>query len=284
MNQLMSIHEIITPKPQLPVYFDIYHTYNQIIPNHWHNHVEILYIFEGTNHIVLNEEKYILHQNDLFVVNSGDIHFTRSLGASKVLLLQIPYELLEKCVEHFDRIQFRQYYPYKKLKENPIYQKMISHLLNLANLYVQAEEGYQFLFISELYQFLHILYGNYSILKDPAKDNKSTKHLGRLKKIIDYVEQHYQEPIPLEQVASLVALNPEYFCRFFKKHMGLTFMKYVNLVRLARIHNDILQTDDSITIIQERHGFTNYKLFNHMFKEAYGCTPSKLRAKHIRHK
>ena len=89
-------------------------------------------------------------------------------------MLQIPYELLEQCVEHFDRIQFRQYYPYKKLNEYPIYQKMISHLLNLANLYVQAEEGYQFLFISELYLFLHILYGNYSILKDPAKDTNQT--------------------------------------------------------------------------------------------------------------
>lgn len=101
--------------------------------------------------------------------------------------------------------------------------------------------------------------------------------LTRLKDIITYVERHYMEPLSLSDISDRFALNPEYFCRFFKKNMGFTFLEYVNMVRLSHIYSDLMQTGDSITQIMERHGFINYKVFNRMFKEVYGCLPSKVR-------
>jgi AraC-like DNA-binding protein len=274
----MPNHEIILPKAGLPVYFDIYKFDNQLIPSHWHNHLEVLYIFQGTMHIVRNDEKYTINQNDLFVVNSGDIHLTRSPGSIEILLLQIPYELLSQSVFEYNMIRFREYYPGHELIEDPVFQEIIHHLLTMRTLYEQGEDGYQFLFNSNLNLFLHALYSHYAIRQNLEEKNKATKHIERLKEIIDYVEQNYMDPISLKEASSLVALNPEYFCRSFKKYTGFTFMEYVNMVRLTHIHSDILNTDDNITIIQERHGFTNYKVFNRMFKEAYGCTPSKLRS------
>lgn len=274
----MPTHEIIAPKAGLPVYFDICKSNNQLIPSHWHNHLEVLYILEGTMHILRNDEKYTINQNDLFVVNSGDIHLTRSSGSVEFLLLQIPYELLSQSIDQYNSIRFREYYPQSELKEDPVFQKMIHHLLAMKMLYEQGEDGYQFLFNSNLNLFLHTLYSHYAIRQNLEENNKAAKYLSRLKEIIDYVEQNYMEPISLKEAASLAALNPEYFCRSFKKYTGFTFMEFVNLVRLTHIHSDILNTGDSITTIQERHGFTNYKVFNRMFKENYGCTPSKLRS------
>jgi AraC-like DNA-binding protein len=274
----MPNHEIIAPKAGLPVYFDIYKTYNQLVPSHWHNHLEVLYIIQGTMHMVRNDEKYTLQQQDLFLVNSGDIHLTRSPQHVEVLLLQIPYELLSHAVSSYKLIRFKEYYPESELKETPAFQKMIQHLLTMKTLYQQGEDGYQFLFNSNLNLFLHTLYKNYALSENLEEKNKASKHLSRIKEILDYVEHNYMEPLSLSDVASLAALNPEYFCRSFKKYTGFTFMEYVNLVRLTHIHRDLLHTEDNITRIQERHGFTNYKVFNRMFKEAYGCTPSKLRA------
>lgn len=274
----MLNHEIIAPNAGLPVYFEIHKTYNHMVPSHWHNHVEILYILQGTMHIVRNDEKYTINKNDLFVVNSGDIHLTRSPGNLEILLLQIPYELLNYSIDRNKTIRFREHYPQYELNDNSVFHKMVQHLLTMKMLHEQREDGYHFLFNSNLNLFLHTLYTNYASRQNLQEENRTAKHLMRLKEIIDYVEQNYSEPLNLKEVASLVALNPEYFCRSFKKYTGFTFMEYVNLVRLTHIHSDLLDTDDSITVIQERHGFTNYKVFNRMFKEAYGCTPSKLRA------
>jgi AraC-like DNA-binding protein len=274
----MLNHEIIAPNAGLPVYFGIHKTYNHLVPSHWHNHIEVLYILQGTMHIVRNDEKYTINENDLFVVNSGDIHLTRSPGNLEILLLQIPYEFLNHSIAWNNLIRFREYYPQSVLSEDPLFQKMVRHLLTMKTLHEQQEDGYQFLFNSNLNLFLYILYSHYAIRENLEEKNKAAKHLSRLKEILDYVEQNYREPLSLKEASSLVALNPEYFCRSFKRYTGFTFMEYVNMVRLTHIHKDLLDNDDSITVIQERHGFTNYKVFNRMFKEAYGCTPSKLRA------
>lgn len=277
----MPTHEIITSNTRLPVYFDIYSSYNQLIPSHWHNHLEILYIFQGTMHIVRHDEKYTLNAHDVFVVNSGDIHLTQGLGNIKALLLQVPYELLDHSIPEYRAVRFREYFPKSKLNEDPAFQKMIQHLLAMRMLYEQREDGFELLFISHLHLFLHTLYSHFAVRQDLIQQNKAAKHLSRLKQVIDYVEENYMETLSLKEASSLVALNPEYFCRSFKKYTGFTFMEYVNLVRLTHIHSDILTTDDSITSIQERHGFTNYKVFNRMFKESFGCTPSKLRASRL---
>jgi YesN/AraC family two-component response regulator len=278
----MANHEIITSNIRLPVYFDIYKSYNQLIPSHWHNHLEVLYILQGTTYIVRNDEKYTLNANELFVVNSGDIHLTRSPGNVEVLLLQIPYELLNHSIPEYKTVRFREYFPQSQLSEDSEFQKMIHYLLAMKMLYEQGEDGYGLLFTSNLHLFLHTLYSQYASRQDLIEKNKAAKHLSRLKEVIDYVEQNYMESLSLKKAASLVALNPEYFCRSFKKYTGFTFIEYVNLVRLTHIHRDILDSDDSITSIQERHGFTNYKVFNRMFKESFGCTPSKLRSTRLR--
>ena len=61
----MTTHEIITSKPKLPVYFDIYQSDNQLVPSHWHAHVEILYISSGSMHVICREESFLLHTGDI---------------------------------------------------------------------------------------------------------------------------------------------------------------------------------------------------------------------------
>ncbi len=272
----MSKHEIIVLESGLPVKFDIYQSFNRLIPSHWHNHLEILYIYQGTMQIVRNNETYTITNNDLFIVNSGDIHLTRSLGHVEVLCLLIPYELIANSISEYKSIRFREYFSHNELNDDPAFKNMVHKLIAMRTLYEQCTNGFQFLFISSLNLFLYILYNNY-VVSQNMKIDKITKHLPRFKELLDFVEMNYREHISMKEAASFVALNPEYFCRTFKKFTGFTFMEYVNMVRLAHIHKDILDTDDSITAIQERHGFTNNKVFSRMFKEAYGCTPSKLR-------
>ena len=273
----MTTHEIITSKPKLPVYFDIYQSDNQLVPSHWHAHVEILYISSGSMHVICREESFLLHTGDIFLVNSGDIHYTRTIGRTETYLLQIPFDFFNQMLPGFASIRFQEYFSAKKYKNDPVFCEMRDHLLTMGSLYKNEKNGYQFLFGSHLHQFLYILYTSYVLPQSQSTVSQDTKTLTRLKDIITYVEGHYMEPLSLSDISSRFALNPEYFCRFFKKNMGFTFLEYVNMVRLSHIYSDLTQTGDSITQIMERHGFVNYKVFNRMFKEVYGCLPSKVR-------
>ena len=90
-------------------------------------------------------------------------------------------------------------------------------------------------------------------------------------------KEHYTEEISLQEIARLVSLNPDYFTRFFKKYMGMTFLDYVNSVRMEHVVRDLQRTDLSVQKLLEIHGFTNYKLFMKMYKSRFESTPGKMR-------
>ena len=101
--------------------------------------------------------------------------------------------------------------------------------------------------------------------------------IDRIRKVMSYVEEHYKENISLQDVSDLLGIGKEYFCRFFKKNMGISFLQYLNEVRLSHIYQGLMDTDHPIAELMEENGFSNQKLFNRSFKELYGCTPSSVR-------
>ena len=148
--------------------------------------------------------------------------------------------------------------------------------------YTQKEEGYILTFYSNVFLLLNILIKEFSIKRDVKEYLKSKKNEDRMQRIIDYVTDHYdEEEISLKSISKFIGLHPVYFSRYFKEQMGVTFLEYVNTVRLYRIYQDVLNTDLTIKEIQERHGFYNYKLFVKMFKKTYGTTPLQLRKKYL---
>lgn len=273
----MLKHEIVSHVGDLPVFFTKYTESTQLIPSHWHHHIEILHIIEGAMEVVTNEATYTLLANDTFVINAGAVHLTRIHHKTSFILLQIPYELLQHAIKDLDDILFDAYYSYTQLSSDASYLKMMTSLQELLNIYQEKVIGYPFLFNSTLHQFLYELYTHHSIRQTLVPIPSNSKQWDHLKKAVNYINHHYNEPISLKDIATHLALNPEYFCRIFKKHMGFTFLEYLNQIRLTYIYDDLLQTGDTIMQIQERHGFTNYKVFNRMFKESYGYTPSEAR-------
>ena len=85
--------------------------------------------------------------------------------------------------------------------------------------------------------------------------------MARIEKIFQYVEQHYTEPSELQRAADELGLNKEYFCRFFKKNTGMSYLRYVNQVRLNHVYQDLLYSEGSIQEILERNGIYNNKIF-----------------------
>lgn len=59
--------------------------------------------------------------------------------------------------------------------------------------------------------------------------------------------------------------------------MGITFLKYLNSIRLEHAYIELVNTDHNISEIIERNGFKNYKMFTKLFKDEYDCSPNEKR-------
>lgn len=81
---------------------------------------------------------------------------------------------------------------------------------------------------------------------------------------------------------ALSGCTPEHLARSFRKYLGTTPTDYINQLRLNYIRNMLVDTDLGIAEIGEMGGFDSVSHMNHIFREAYGMTPSEYRHENIR--
>jgi AraC-like DNA-binding protein len=101
----------------------------------------------------------------------------------------------------------------------------------------------------------------------------------RMGTIYEYVQQHYQDKVSVDDVAALVHLSTPAFCRYFKRHTRMTFTDFVNQYRISQARTLLLR-DISISAVSDASGFQNISHFNKLFKKSTGSTPSAFRKKY----
>lgn len=96
----------------------------------------------------------------------------------------------------------------------------------------------------------------------------------RIGHIYNYIMQHYDTDIMLEDIAKHAHMTPQAFCRYFKKHTRLTFVAFLNEVRINEACKKLADgTYDSISTVAYHCGFNSITNFNRVFKTVTGKSP-----------
>ena len=90
------------------------------------------------------------------------------------------------------------------------------------------------------------------------------------------------KPIKLEEVASLVGLTPNAFCRYFRGRTKKTFIQYLNDIRIGHAKKLLIEGRMKISTLSMESGFNNLSNFNRAFKRRKGSTPTEYREKYAR--
>ncbi len=259
--------------------FDIrFVTMNQNSPFHWHREMEILYILNGHATVDMDGKHYELNPLEAIVIDYSKIHeVLYALPQTMGICIHISRNLLYRFLPKQEWMTFQCVKERLTEENKEVYEKICNALRELTVLYVNQKNTYALRSSSIILGILADLIEHFSEPVTPVTSYTRLSNITRLGEVCDYVEHHYKEEITLQDAADELGLNREYFCRFFKQNMGISFIKYVNQVRLNHIYQEVLHTDDGIWEITERHGFYNQKLFYRMFKEQYGCTPKEAR-------
>jgi AraC family transcriptional regulator len=102
---------------------------------------------------------------------------------------------------------------------------------------------------------------------------------GRLRAVVEYIEEHLDGSPTLSQMAAVVRLNRYHFARQFKAATGLPPHQYVILRRVERA-KQFLQagTDLSLAEVALHAGFSDQSQFSGHFKRFVGVTPGRFRS------
>jgi AraC-like DNA-binding protein len=99
----------------------------------------------------------------------------------------------------------------------------------------------------------------------------------RINRVFEFVIKHYDQPIRLEQAASLASMSETAFCRFFKLRTRKTFTEFVNEVRIGYACKRLYQQTSGISEIAYQCGFNNVAYFNRQFKHVVKLSPTAYR-------
>jgi AraC family transcriptional regulator len=101
---------------------------------------------------------------------------------------------------------------------------------------------------------------------------------GRLRAVVEYIEEHLDASPTLEQIAAVVRLSPYHFARQFKAATGLPPHEYVITRRVERARQ-LLQTKAGLSLaeVAAYAGFSDQSQFCRHFKRLVGVTPGQFR-------
>lgn len=254
---------------------------NEIYYWHFHPEIELVYVEadRGIRHIGDHISSY--EGSDLALIGSYIPHLNFDYGVKstvETIVVQFRQNFYEESFYKQPEMQ-SVYDLFERAKTGIAFwgttKKKVGALLKKLNGLAAFD---QLLLLIQVFQEL-ALSKEYTLLHTrPIASHAVIKEQERMHQIYKYVEAHFQKPIKISEIASVVNLTEAAFCRYFKKSTKLTYTDFVNQYRVNHAKKLLIQ-DANVTEACYDTGFESLSYFNKIFKKFSGENPSAFRKK-----
>lgn len=254
--------------------------YVEQYPYHWHDALEIVLVLKGSVNISLGNEDLLLHENDLAVINMGEIHrFSRSEQDNKILFIQIESSFYRNLLPDYGYLFIYCCSAYHKAEAPGKYEELKEHIARLVwSLNEQFHEGRIKDIENNLTTLLSYITYNFDMLRwgfgTVAFDKKQVE---RLKQIAEQINNDDTFSLGLRDLAKEVNISLHYLSHDIKNKFGYTFQELLYYSRIEYAAKLLLSTDERIVDIAMACGFSDPKYLIKHFKKNFQSTPSQFR-------
>lgn len=249
-----------------------------VVTTHWHEEAELTLITAGRCRYQVDLMEYEVKAGDMIFIPPLFLHAITVLGEEEMYSETYVFHLnylggnsTDICSTRYLTPMMNQEFsmPVVISEEHPAYVSLRKTFGQIASLYNEAVIGYELVIKALLLQAIFLLLQYSERTQSPDSGTPSDK----LKNVLDYIELHYPEPIRISELAELCFFSEYHFMRFFKKHMNMTCVEYINNLRLEKAVELFEQGNTSILDVSLTVGFHNLSYFHRAFHKKYHMTP-----------
>ncbi|MCA1292518.1 AraC family transcriptional regulator [Paenibacillus sp. alder61] len=253
-----------------------------------HRHIdfsELVIVLNGNATHIVNNEASFIKKGNVFVINGSTSHAYKDPCDLKICNIMYHPEMLRAAgpdlrtstgfqalfiLEPF----YRQIHDYKsKLNLSMVGLDVVSSLISgMIEEYHNKHQGYQTMLTSRFMELAVYLSRQYD-----SQEKSIDPSLMHLANAVSYIEDHYLEPVTLEEIAAKSEISVRHLNRIFKAYYQTTPIAYLQRLRLERACTLLRQTNLSITDISYECGFNDSNYLARQFKKKYGMTPKSFR-------
>ncbi len=250
---------------------------------HWHEEMEIVYTVRGHAKYYIDGKSIDAGSGTVIATNPRSVH--RIVGDRNEDVNAHPEIIVLIIHPHFLKEYFPQNEIYYFTNENTRASKEIANIMLRLRMYIKDREHGPFdhlLAKSMVMALLYHICKTGIVPREKIENSKNLIQLNQFRYVLTYIEEHYQEELNQDDVASLFYYSKSYFPKYFKKCTGYTFTEYVLRYRLQKARLALTSSNDSILDIALACGFSDTRRLIAGFKKYYGMTPAQYRRTMVR--
>lgn len=246
----------------------------------------IYLVTEGSANIIMNNKKYTLTPNHLYLIPANVVHDYECNGHFSHYYLHV-YEDREYDNSLFEKFDFPfevdahaedlllmkrmcDLFPDKVLPgSNPdLYDNRKTFLADIGKLkFYDIANGIEMRGINMIFfsRFMVNVKGKHMMKDD------------RIMKVVDYIHEHIYDVITVEKLTDVSCLSRGYMVGLFKQKVGMSPLQYINKLKVEKAKLILLTSDMQVKNVSYVLGFNDYSYFNRLFKKTTGLSPQSYR-------
>lgn len=260
------------------------------VPWHWHDEFECILAWEGTVTVGVRGDKVALKPGEGLFINAGVLHSVDSVAAGPSVLRSIVFHpsliggttdsvFWQKLVAPLLQDMAL---PYLKVSEEVRWQRdWMEKILVCWQETVADREDYENYVRYQLSAAFRLLNQNLpgSSRRQSRQDQNAAR---RMKGMLQFIEEHYNEDLTLEQIASSAGLSTSGCLRCFRQTLNTSPIQYIKQLRMEKAAQLLLSTKRKVGDIAMECGFSDMSYFTRAFREEKGVTPRQFRQAEMR--
>lgn len=227
---------------------------------HAHSEIEIYGVLKGKALVSIAGEKMLLTEGEFAIVNQLENHCYEVEEGTETLVINIGMKYLR---------YFFSLYPNKKLPRwlnDVVFNKTLSKYIE--NIFLESKDDISELRkVGNVCQFLSCIIEHYGLMDEKMESDRDL-----ITEVVDYIYEHYNEDITLENLANKFHMSSSGLSKKLGSRIGMDLRMFVNDIRVQKVVqmlDDPNNKDKTISEIAFLCGFSSMSTFYRCYERNF---------------